>query len=173
MTTTTAADIIRCFNRLFSRSHNVELVGGASEPLYMPPTAQGPALIAFSHDYVNSALHEVAHWCIAGARRRRWRDYGYWYQPPPRDEAQQQAFAAVEARVQALEAVFAQAAGLDFRVSIDDVENLTNFEPDFTRLVAREVERWRSSDLPDRARAFCQALAAGTDDRFEKGVTGG
>jgi hypothetical protein len=173
MTATTAADIISCFNRLFSRSHNVELVGGASEPLYLPPTAQGPALIAFSHDYVNSALHEVAHWCIAGARRRRRRDYGYWYQPPPRDETQQQAFAAVEARVQALEAVFAQAAGLDFRVSIDDVENLTTFEPDFSRLVAREVERWRRSGLPERARVFCQALAAGADDRLATGGTGG
>ena len=50
-----------------------------------------------------SALHEVAHWCIASAGRRRCRDYGYWYIPPPRDATAQTEFFAVEARVQALE----------------------------------------------------------------------
>ena len=48
------------------------------------------------------------HWCLAGTRRRQRVDYGYWYAPEGRDEAQQAAFFAVEAAPQALESLFCE-----------------------------------------------------------------
>jgi elongation factor P hydroxylase len=54
-------------------------------------------------DYLASALHEVAHWCLAGVERRKLEDYGYWYSPDGRSRGEQSAFENVEARPQALE----------------------------------------------------------------------
>jgi elongation factor P hydroxylase len=165
MTQPAADDLVHCFNQLFRCSHNVELIGGGSEPLYRPPTDGRPAVIQFTHDYASSALHEVSHWCIAGKRRRTCVDYGYWYLPPPRDPQQQQAFAALEARVQALEAIFADAAGLDFKVSIDDVDNLAAYEQSFSLQVLQQRQLWQDRGLPVRAQIFRAALAALTAGR--------
>ncbi len=114
--------IASCFNAGLGRRYRVRLVGGAEEPLYEPDGEGEGAIIRYTRDYPASALHELAHWCIAGARRRRLPDYGYWYRPPPRTAAEQAAFFAVELPVQALEARLAAAAGLRFRVSVDDLE---------------------------------------------------
>ena len=64
----------------------------------MLPAQQPGALnrIVFTHDYFASALHEVAHWCVAGPERRRLTDYGYWYAPDGRTEKQQMEFERVE-----------------------------------------------------------------------------
>lgn len=111
-----------CFNRDLGRRHDVRLIGGAAEPYYEPGSGDAPAVIRYTRDYAASALHELAHWCIAGHRRRRLPDFGYWYQPPPRTYSEQQAFYRVELPVQALEARLAAAAGLPFRVSVDDLD---------------------------------------------------
>ena len=65
------------------------IVGGAKEPLYQPPVGRPRAIIRYTRDHAQSVLHEVAHWCLAGAERRLLEDYGYWYQPPPRTTEQQ------------------------------------------------------------------------------------
>ena len=75
------------FNREFALSDKTILIGGATEPYYQPGS---PHRIYFRADYVRSALHEVAHWCVAGRRRRQLPDYGYWYSPDGRDAEQQQ-----------------------------------------------------------------------------------
>ncbi len=95
--------------------------GGALEPLYRP-SADGGGLhvLHYRADYAASALHEIAHWCIAGAQRRTLTDFGYQYVPPPRSPAAQQRFLDAECRTQALEAVFAERAGVSFQVSIDN-----------------------------------------------------
>lgn len=111
-------EIARRFNQRFAR--DTVLIGGAEEPLYLPRAAGRPAIIRYTHDYPQSALHEVAHWCLAGDARRLLRDYGYWYQPPPRSEPDQSRFFAVESRVQGLELLFALAAGVRFHVSADN-----------------------------------------------------
>ncbi len=157
--TISAATIAACFNNQFGASNNVCMSGGAEEPDYQPTDSGKPARIRYRSDYAHSALHEAAHWCIAGERRRELADYGYWYEPPPRDNDAQQAFAGVEAKVQGLEAIFAEAVGLPFQVSIDDVENLLDFEAEFTGRVETERQRWRSRGLPRRAREFLQALS--------------
>jgi elongation factor P hydroxylase len=96
------------------------LVGGAEEPLYLPPSGRRPALIRYTRDHAQSALHEIAHWLLASPRRRNLVDYGLWYQPPPRSPADQARFYAAEVPVQALEMLLAGACGLPFRFSADN-----------------------------------------------------
>lgn len=128
--------IAGCFNRGVGRRHGVRLIGGGEEPLYQPGEAGSPARIRYTRDYAASALHEAAHWCIAGVTRRNQVDYGYWYRPPPRSQADQEAFCAVEVPVQALESRFATACGLPFRVSVDDLSG----SPEFTWSFEKQVE---------------------------------
>jgi len=153
-----AAEIASCFNRLFGSGYRVAMVGGGCEPEYLPATEITPGCIRYRSDYAHSALHEAAHWCIAGTRRRQQVDYGYWYQPPPRDECSQRSFERVEARVQALESILTAAAGMVFRVSLDDVDNLFTCEAEFAEAVRLEQAQWRNRGLPPRAETFRRGL---------------
>ena len=75
-------DLIRIFNSLFRESHGTVLVKGGDEPVYLPACDRFPHhRLVFAHGYFASALHESAHWCIAGAQRRLLEDFGYWYLP--------------------------------------------------------------------------------------------
>lgn len=150
------------FNSLFSDAENSELRGGADEPLYEPAKDVAPAKIYFRADYAASALHEVAHWCIAGAERRRLTDYGYWYSPDGRDAEAQRRFLQVESRPQALEWAFSQACGRDFRLSLDNLDAQTNTQDqqDFADAVCEEAVRVKEGVLSGRALRFLNALAA-------------
>lgn len=152
-------DLECLFAELFLASHDTVLEGGAEEPLYLPAGADGPARIRYRSDYFASALHEVAHWCIAGARRRGLVDYGYWYAPEGRDATGQRAFEAVEVRPQALEALFAEAAGVPFVPSLDNPGREDADPAPFAAAVAREAARLRRDGLPPRAARFRAALA--------------
>ena len=81
--------LVGLFNATFEQSHRTVLQGGADEPYYVPGE---PHRIFFREDFLRSALHEVAHWCVAGACRRALPDYGYWYSPDGRDAGQQKSF---------------------------------------------------------------------------------
>jgi elongation factor P hydroxylase len=102
-----ATDLITIFNHLFDAPENTVLIGGAQEPLYIPGNDKNR--IYFRFDYFASALHEVAHWCLAGKKRRQSEDYGYWYKPDGRDAAWQVRFEEVEVKPQALECIFSAA----------------------------------------------------------------
>ena len=155
-----AAQLVALFNRAFEATDNTVLQGGADEPYYVPGQ---PSCIYFRADYARSALHEVAHWCVAGVRRRRFPDYGYWYSPDGRDAAQQAAFFAVEARPQAIEAAFCEACGVDFSPSVDNVgadipaEQLIAFE----MRIADWSKVFRDRGLPSRAARFLSGLELG------------
>ncbi len=118
----TQAEICECFNRLFAIPFNVEMRGGGAEPDYSPPTAKQRGALVARADYAASALHEAAHWCVAGSARRRLPDYGYVYLPPPRNPPDQRRFFAWELRNQAVECYLCDAAGLAYRASADDPE---------------------------------------------------
>ncbi len=148
--------IIKVFNQSLGARYRVRLEGGGAEPFYRAAKAGDCAVIVFRADYSASALHEVAHWCLAGSRRRQLDDYGYWYLPA-RNAAEQAAFEVVETRPQALESLFAEAAGVDFRVSSDDVERLPS--PFFKAKVAEE-RRVIQQRLSTRATCFLAALVA-------------
>lgn len=117
----TATDwLISLFNTLFAHQP-VILVRGAGEPEYFPAKDNQPARIEFAHGFFQSALHELSHFFIAGERRRQLSDFGYWYAPDGRTEAQQQAFERVEIKPQALECLFTLACRRPFQVSQDNL----------------------------------------------------
>jgi elongation factor P hydroxylase len=110
-----------CFDRLFFGSFRTRLRGGFPEPEYLPAGARGVAELRYREDYARSALHEVAHWCVAGLPRHALVDFGYWYSAGERDLEQQLAFCQFEARPQALEWIFCTAAAVEFRPSLDNL----------------------------------------------------
>jgi elongation factor P hydroxylase len=159
MTDPRAARIVATFNRLFGESHRTQLVGGGTEPLYEPATVDAPARIVFTHDYPASALHEAAHWCLAGDARRAQRDYGYWYSPGPRDARARSAFFATECDVQAVEALLAEACGVRFVISADDFAAPHDELEAFERRVRDRIAMRRMRGLPARAVRLRDALA--------------
>ena len=149
------------FDSLFLGDENTCLVPGGEEPVYLPADARfHHHRIVFRHDYVASALHEVAHWCVAGPERRLLPDYGYWYAPDGRSVRQQADFERVEARPQALEWIFSRACGLVFRPSIDNLDGAPADPAGFAHAILREVHRRCEEGLPPRAGRFYAALAA-------------
>lgn len=154
-----ADDLIRLFNATFEASHGTILVGGGEEPLYRPADETHPChRIIFTRDYFASALHEIAHWCIAGPARRRQEDYGYWYQPDGRDADQQAAFERVEARPQAIEWAFSRACGSPFRISLDNLDGEAPDPEPFRRRVSRTLARMERDGFPPRAAQFLAVL---------------
>jgi elongation factor P hydroxylase len=164
----TQAAICSCFNNEFTSEFNVSLIGGADEPDYVPPQGRATGMIYCREDFASSALHEAAHWCVAGAARRALRDYGYGYAPPPRTAAAQAEFFRVERLPQALECWFSLQLGIDFRASADDptlpLAQLAEFERQVrTRAANFEVPKLglnlsEAPGLPLRARRFGDSL---------------
>ncbi|WP_100643357.1 elongation factor P hydroxylase [Alteromonas facilis] len=150
--------LIALFNRTFERTQT-RLVRGNDEPIYLPADDEHDYhRIVFAHGYFSSALHEIAHWCIAGQQRRLQVDYGYWYCPDGRDDNQQAEFEKVEVKPQALEWAFSAAAGRPFGVSTD---NLNGVQPDrfaFARRVQAQLAHYLANDFPPRAQQFIAAL---------------
>lgn len=136
------------------------LEGGATEPFYRP---KGPccshSTIFFTSDYISSALHETAHWCLAGEGRRQLEDFGYWYEPDGRNHSQQAEFERVEVKPQALERIFSFACGQVFRVSADNLNGGAKASAAFVDAIHRQTIAYCTFGLPTRAGAFAQALA--------------
>ena len=153
----THSEIAGCFNSSLGRTYQARLIGGGCEPLYLPGGA-GWSVIRFTQDYAASALHELAHWCIAGRIRRAKLDYGYSYRPPPRTQAEQAAFARVEVSAQAFESKLATVCGLEFRVSVDDPGSCPGAARHFAELVAAHAAR-SDQRLPPRGVALLSALS--------------
>lgn len=157
------ATIVRVFADCFESSYQTQLVGGADEPLYEPAVNDGGFnRIYFRSDYAASALHEVAHWCIAGAERRTQTDYGYWYEGE-RDHVTQRAFEQAETRPQGLEWLLSEAAGVPFRVSCDNFDPMTLDLPGFRAAVRAAALGW-IDHVPSRAMVFINALVAVSDN---------
>lgn len=155
-----AADLCALFDGCFAQSDQTCLVGGAPEPLYLPATTECEQhRIFFTQDYFASALHEVAHWCIAGDRRRRCVDYGYWYAPDGRDAAQQTAFEQVEVKPQALEWLFSEACGTQFCVSADNLNESIGASSQFRSAIVAQALKYSKHGLPTRAQRFLSVLA--------------
>lgn len=152
--------LIRLFDSTFAVSFNTRLVRGADEPIYLPANEQCDYhQVVFAHGYFSSALHEIAHWCIAGEARRQLEDYGYWYCPDGRDAQQQREFEQVEIKPQAVEWALTYSAGRVFRVSTD---NLNGAEPDreaFTADVFAQLTEYVKHGFPPRAATFMSVLA--------------
>lgn len=150
------------FNSTFA-SHNTLLVGGYDEPIYLPQTPQQPHnLLCYREDFFASALHEIAHWCVAGEERRAQVDFGYWYAPEGRDALAQEAFEHAEVKPQTLEWYFSLACNYRFIVSVDNLAQTTGALADtlaFEHRLIAQAERWLSEGFPRRAQQIFQALS--------------
>ncbi len=157
-------DLEALFKQCFYKDYQTLLMGGADEPFYNPATSKDEDhRLYYRADYFASALHEIAHWCIAGAERRQQKDWGYWYYSDGRSPAQQRAFEAVEIKPQAVEWMFSVAAAATFRISSDNLLGMaSNTEEggDFHKAVTAQVQCYQQSALPPRASQFFIALAA-------------
>ena len=152
--------LITLFNQLFLVSENTVLVHGESEPEYFPANDHHlHHRVLFANGFFSSALHEISHWCIAGAQRRQKVDYGYWYEPDGRTIEQQGEFAMVEAKPQALEWIFTKACDLKFVVSLDNLTASVEDSLPFKQSIMMQISLFQQQGLPARAQLFYQALA--------------
>ncbi|SDU01683.1 elongation factor P hydroxylase [Halopseudomonas salegens] len=153
------ADLIRLFADCFAETYQTVLVAGDGEPEYLPADAGHPQhRILFAHGFFRSALHEVAHWCVAGPERRLLPDFGYWYAPDGRSAEQQHAFEQVEIRPQAYEWLFCQAAGHPFCVSLDNLNGEAGDATLFRQRVYAQVQTLFAQGIPERPACYIQAL---------------
>lgn len=132
---------------------------GDAEPEYLPANERCAFhQVIFAHGYFSSALHEIAHWCIAGSARRLLPDYGYWYAPDGRDAQQQRAFEQVEVLPQAIEWAFCMACRYPFSISIDNLHGDAGEADEFTAAVADQLAQLLTQGFPQRAQIFIDKL---------------
>ena len=154
-------DLITIFNDCFFASYNTRLVKGEDEPIYLPANKdRNYHAIFFAHGFFSSALHECAHWLIAGEARRKLEDFGYWYLPDGRNAEQQTLFQSVEVKPQAMEWILSKASGHKFRLSIDNLNGEDIDKNPFKQAVFAQVMHYCQQGLPERARQFRQALCS-------------
>ncbi|WP_442908630.1 elongation factor P hydroxylase [Halomonas sp. S3-1-8] len=173
----TLADITALFDGIFAGTYHTRLIKGGDEPLYLPATSETPYhQVIFARGFFASALHEISHWCIAGAKRREQEDYGYWYLPDGRDADEQAAFERAEIAPQALEYLFTQACGRAFNVSVDNLGGAVEVDrAAFEANVLERAARFEREGLPLRARAFRRALSCfyQQGDTLEQAINAG
>ena len=152
-------DLIDIFKQCFFDEYNTLLVKGTDEPLYLPvDNEREHNMLIFAHGFFASALHETAHWLIAGANRRKQVDFGYWYAPDGRTAAQQALFQRVEVKPQAIEWVLSAAAGYQFHVSIDNLNGMESDTQSFKQAVHQQVRHYCEQGLSERTMIFRDAL---------------
>ncbi len=152
-------NLIEIFNACFLKQYNTILAYGDDEPIYLPANHTRPHhVIYFAHGFFRSALHECAHWMIAGQARRQLEDYGYWYAPDGRSAEQQLLFEAVEIKPQALEWVFSQACNIKFDFSFDNLNGAPGNIEKFKQDVTMQMHIYQQQGLPRRAKIFHEAL---------------
>lgn len=152
-------DLIVLFNDTFTETENTVLLKGDQEPIYIPAKNLQPHhQIVFAHGYFASALHEIAHWCIAGKQRRLLEDYGYWYSPDGRDVKQQAEFEKMEVKPQAIEWAFSCVSGKPFAVSTDNLNGAAGDTQGFQNAVKYQALFYLKHGFPPRAAEFMDVL---------------
>ncbi|WP_028387963.1 elongation factor P hydroxylase [Legionella fairfieldensis] len=152
-------DLITLFNNCFALDYNTRLVKGGTEPLYLPANETcAHHTLLFAHGFFSSALHECAHWLIAGKERRKLVDFGYWYLPDGRSTEQQALFQQVEIKPQAMEWILSKATGHRFRVSIDNLDGSETNTTEFKQAIHQQVITYCTQGISQRATRFRQAL---------------
>lgn len=150
-------DLVTLFNTLYQSTQQTILVAGGEEPLYSIKNNSFPFhQIIFRDYYFSSALHEVAHWCIAGKTRRQLQDYGYWYNSE-RTPTEQNLFEQVEIKPQAMEWIFSVAAGTKFHVSLDNFQ-VKEINYNFKLGIYKQVLLYLQNGLPTRSEQFKNCL---------------
>ena len=153
-------DLIQLFDQTFFEPFQTRLIKGGDEPLYSPANATcAYHQIIFAHGYYASALHEIAHWCLAGDARRLLEDFGYWYTPDGRNAQQQKTFEQVEIKPQAIEWALSVSANKKFTVSADNLHGVQADTVQFNKEVYQQVQCYLLDGFPVRAQQFIGVLA--------------
>ena len=153
------AALVRLFNELFIPSFNTELICCEEEPIYRPADRDHPHhRIIFAHGFFASALHEIAHWCVAGKERRLLEDFGYWYEPDGRSAERQAEFEKVEVKPQALEWIFSRSADFEFHFSADNLALNNQPSEAFKQAVLAQVHEYLTIGLPERPKMWSDKL---------------
>lgn len=160
-------DLIRLFDQCFSESYNTRLEKGGDYPIYLPefidegnePSERPYNVILFAHGFYSSALHEIAHWLVAGKERRKLEDFGYWYEPDGRSAERQREFEQVEVKPQAIEWILATAANFRYFASADNLTGDAGDNSAFKQAVYDQVKIYAEKGLPLRAEKLRQALS--------------
>ncbi|WP_386686267.1 elongation factor P hydroxylase [Lonepinella sp. MS14437] len=163
-------DIIQLFNQCFYEQFNTKLVKGGDEPIYLPANDDVPYnAIYFARGFYSSALHEIAHWLVAGKERRKLEDFGYWYEPDGRSEQRQRDFEKAEVKPQALEWILSTAANFRYFASSDNLNGEVGDTMPFKLAVYEQVKIYAEKGLPKRAETLRKALSEfyGTEDRID------
>lgn len=163
-------DLITIFNQCFAEEYNTRLVKGGEEPVYIPANDKVPYhAICFARGFYSSALHEIAHWLVAGKARRKLEDFGYWYEPDGRSTERQREFEQVEVKPQALEWILATAANFRYFASSDNLNGNPGDTRPFKQAVYEQVKVYAEKGLPKRAEILRNALVRfyGTEDRID------
>jgi elongation factor P hydroxylase len=135
------------------------IVGGFSEPFYQAAKIDQPAQIQFSYDYIRSALHELAHWCVAGVERRKLDDFGYWYAADGRNQQQQDEFFKLEIKPQAIEWAFSIVCGVEFEASVDNLNNQIQGVEDFKQNLIKQLQGYLDNGFSKRVSDILMLLA--------------
>lgn len=154
------------FDALFLNTYYTQLSFGHEEPFYRAARGNEPAEIQSREDFLSSALHEIAHWCVAGEERRKLDDFGYWYEPDGRSAAQQAEFERVEVKPQAIEWALSLAMNHEFHFSADNLGAAVGPSEDFKKNVYQQLTGFWTDGLPNRAQLLFDALI----DRHRSGV---
>ncbi len=161
MSERSADDLIRLFDQCFLQGENTRLIRGDDEPIYLPADDQLPYhRVVFAHGFFASAMHEIAHWCVAGPERRLLEDFGYWYKPDGRTADEQAQFEQVEIKPQAMEWHFSAASGHRFVFSADNLSSAIGASEQFKTAVQAQALVYLEQGLPERAQRWSDTLRA-------------
>lgn len=153
-------DLIQIFEDTFFNNYNTQLVCGDDEPIYLPADNNvAYHRIIFAHGFYASALHEMAHWLVAGEQRRLSEDYGYWYEPDGRTALQQAEFEKVEVIPQAIEWAVALSCGFKFDVSVDNLSGIEIDRQAFKHKVYQQVLHYLENGFSQRTTLLIKACA--------------
>jgi len=152
------AVVVLIFNQLFAETENTVLISGADEPFYQASTKDNKAKIHSRADYLSSALHEMAHWIIAGDKRRQLDDFGYWYESEGRTLDQQSQFEKVEVKPQAIEWLLSLACNQPFNFSADNLSQELEASVQFKQAVYQQAKDYLENGLPQRAEDLFKEL---------------
>ncbi len=112
-----------------------------------------------TNDYIRSALHELSHWCVAGIKRRKIDDYGYWYAEDGRNQKQQDAFFKVEVKPQVIEWAISIVSGVKFEASIDNLHAFIDGAEDFKQKLAAELKNQITEGFTQRVTDIIKIIA--------------
>lgn len=152
-------ELINLLNESYLKHYDTVLVGGFDEPFYQAATGAKPARIQFSHDYIRSALHELAHWCVAGVERRKLDDYGYWYAEDGRSQEQQDEFYKLEIKPQTIEWAFSIICGVKFEASVDNLNNSVDGTEEFKHNLSKQMQDYLTRGFSKRTNEILHLIS--------------